>query len=1062
MTLFLFFLLFSPIQCQSVSLDGEWSGNLPLVNFPFTATFRGQTAEIRVPRLSLMNMAAFEIDTSVTPHVVQVRDTNCLLQPTPGSLLRAIWSLSSDGRQLTIAVRTADCATKLPTSFEAADGVLTIVARRRSGEPTPEPPTPKPTPARATPPPMPLFCPRDNFTEIETFRYYVTEERMSRVLEKCRCTDGRIGPECRVCTRDADCRVDNRTACETRFDRVRDAGNWFCSIVSDPAIEQYFSLNRSRLTVAFANGSADVTLWDSTNGLPRTFQCRATGCRASAAVSNTVTCDATLCWCERGAGCNPALLELLKGPTTTASFQCDADGLCSFRQRELPFFLSVKCRFGNCYSEAEERMRAHVAGPPRNSLPMLWAYSGAAWAIVALALACCLALLLASRPKIDVAADLRGDDTEPQQPGVQLRFESIFYGVGDRLLLRGISGHVAPGELLAIIGASGAGKTTLLDLLAGWRKSGEARGTILVDGEPRDSASFKRISGYVPQEEPFQPSLTVVEQLEITAALTFDAAVGPVARRRRVDQALADVGLSHVRHTRIGQVVAGGGGARGISGGERRRLSIANQLLARPRILFCDEPTSGLDAANALLVLDVLHRLARDRKQTIVLSIHQPRHDIFAMFNRLLLLQDGQAVYFGPAAMAAEHFAQLGAVCPAGVNFADFALDTLAAAKPEQRARFRAASHRLATADAALAQHTDERRRKHRQHSSTRRRHHHHRHSSRHHRRHRNDDDDGDDLRPSKVAADDDMAAAQRQPVLRGDGSYLASSFKRSEYSVSFLTQFTTLSYRSVLHTIRTWRLLATHALVAVLLALLVGAIYWKRGTGLAGFQDRLGSIFFSLALFAFANLSALDLFVTERDLFVREREASRYSPLAYYLSKAAVDIPLIRILPPVIYGLIVYTMIGYREGAIHMAIYIVALVLNSAASAALLYAVGAAVPSVAVGNVIGALLLLFFMLFGGFLLNNESAPDYVIWLQSVSFFNHAFEAAASNELAGAVFQFDPVGFFSVDVDGQAYLDQLGFSPLMLDTNLAALAGMTAAYLLLGYALLHFVVKSVR
>jgi ABC-type multidrug transport system ATPase subunit/ABC-type multidrug transport system permease subunit len=652
----------------------------------------------------------------------------------------------------------------------------------------------------------------------------------------------------------------------------------------------------------------------------------------------------------------------------------------------------------------------------------------------------------------------RAADTQPQLPGVQLRFDALHYRVGkkQRWLLRDVSGRVEPGELLAIIGASGAGKTTLLDLLAGWRKSGEARGAVLVDGAPRDARSFKRISGYVPQEEPFLPTLTVQEQLELTAELTFAPSVGPVARRRRVDEALADVGLAHVRHTRIGQVVSGGGGERGISGGERRRLSIANQLLARPRILFCDEPTSGLDAANALAVLQVLQRLARERKQTVVLSIHQPRHNIFAMFHRLLLLQDGETVYFGPAARAAAHFARLGAHCPAGVNFADFALDTLAAATPQQRAKFRESAYERAADENVIKNDDDDNDDdliKHRRRRRSSKKHHHH---SRH-RRHRHHHH-----QPTTTTTTTTTVDVSQLSHLRGDGTYLGSSFQRSEYAVSFLTQFNVLAYRSALHTVRTWRLLATHALVAIMLALLVGAIYWQRGTGLAGFQDRLGSIFFSLALFAFANLSVLDLFVTERDLFVREREAHRYSPLAYYLSKAAVDLPLIRVLPPLVYGLIVYEMIGYREGTVHWIIYLASLALCSTASSALLYAVGAAVPSVAVGNVIGALLLLFFMLFGGFLLNNASAPDYVIWLQSVSFFNHAFEAAASNELAGAVFQFDPAGYFSIDVDGQAYLDQLAFSPTMLPTNLAALGGMTALYLLLGYLLLHFIVKSVR
>lgn len=115
---------------------------------------------------------------------------------------------------------------------------------------------------------------------------------------------------------------------------------------------------------------------------------------------------------------------------------------------------------------------------------------------------------------------------------------------------------------------------------------------MLVDGQDRDPRSFKLISGYVPQEEPFLPTLTVREQLEFTAEFTFDESVGPVVRRNRVQQALEDVGLAHVADTRIGGLT---GGRRGISGGERKRLSIASQLLTRPRILFLDEVSNFFD-----------------------------------------------------------------------------------------------------------------------------------------------------------------------------------------------------------------------------------------------------------------------------------------------------------------------------------------------------------------------------------------------------------------------------------------------------------------------------------
>jgi ABC-type multidrug transport system ATPase subunit/ABC-type multidrug transport system permease subunit len=1044
------------------SLDGEWVGQLPVLGHVFVAKFSGSSVTISVPQLKLTNTANFTVQTMREPFVVTVPETNCYLQPFRGSTLRAIWKLNGDASQLTIAVRTMDCVSRLPESFEMADGVLIVVARRRSGVPTPAPPTPPPTPERPTPAPSPLRCPA-NYTTMQSFRRFFSEYNEWRQLPQCICSDGRIGPECSVCTRNADCneqRLSNDTSmrCQTDPLTITDGGQWYCAVVADPAIEQFVRLNRTRVTVAYANGTAEVILWESELGMPRKFTCAATGCRASRlGGADSVVCDETLCWCEHAIGCNPALLELLKQPRTDATFQCNSTGHCQFRQKELPIVIAVQCRYGQCESRRRDLplIASTLPRDPELVDSMFWSHFGVEIALTALAFACCLALLCANRPKIDVDGDVRGIDTQPQLPGVQLRFDAVHYRVNaKRWLLRDVSGRVEPGELLAIIGASGAGKTTLLDILAGWRKSGDAHGTVLVDGVPRDARSFKLISGYVPQEEPFLPTLTVQEQLELTAELTFAPSVGPMARRRRVDEALSDVGLTHVRNTRIGQVVSGGGGERGISGGERRRLSIANQLLSRPRILFCDEPTSGLDAANALAVLQVLQRLARDRKQTVVLSIHQPRHNIFAMFHRLLLLQDGETVYFGPAAKASAHFARLGAHCPSGVNFADFALDTLAAATPQQRVNFRKSAYDQSN-DNAIAVDSRERSPQ-RQHKRHRRRHRSNRRRSKHRSRSRSSN------KADVVVSADAAVDVSKLPILRGDGTYVGSSFKRSEYAVSFLTQFNVLAYRSALHTVRTWRLLATHALVAILLALLVGAIYWQRGTGLAGFQDRLGSIFFSLALFAFANLSVLDLFVTERDLFVREREANRYSPFAYYLSKAAVDLPLIRVLPPLVYGLIVYEMIGYREGTIHWIIYLASLTLCSLASSALLYAVGAAVPSVAVGNVIGALLLLFFMLFGGFLLNNGSAPDYVIWLQSVSFFNHAFEAAASNELAGAVFQFDPAGYFSIDVDGQAYLDQLAFSPEMLPTNLAALGGMTALYLLLGYLLLHFIVKSVR
>jgi len=129
---------------------------------------------------------------------------------------------------------------------------------------------------------------------------------------------------------------------------------------------------------------------------------------------------------------------------------------------------------------------------------------------------------------------------------------------------------------------------------------------------------------------------------------------------------MEQLGLTHVANTRVG-----GNGTRGISGGEKRRLSIGVELVTSPAIIFLDEPTSGLDSYNALSVVTTLKTLARDHRKTIIFTIHQPRSDVYILFDEVLLLADGGHLYCGPAANASEYFKNQGFSCPEGYNIAD-------------------------------------------------------------------------------------------------------------------------------------------------------------------------------------------------------------------------------------------------------------------------------------------------------------------------------------------------------------------------------------------------------
>lgn len=232
-------------------------------------------------------------------------------------------------------------------------------------------------------------------------------------------------------------------------------------------------------------------------------------------------------------------------------------------------------------------------------------------------------------------------------------------------ILKGISGVFPPGTLTAIMGPSGAGKTTLLNLIGGRTKSGYFSGQRIVNGVPiTDNTHYheilRRKSGYVLQTDTLFRDLTVEETVIFAAMLRLpssryeDTGAALLQQLNRVNQVLSDVGLNtkRIRTTRVGDEFTPG-----ISGGQRRRLSIAIELLDLQPILLLDEPTTGLDATAAAKLVYLLKSLASKRNKTIITTIHCPRPESFNVFDNLLLLESGgKAVYHGPAKDAVKYF----------------------------------------------------------------------------------------------------------------------------------------------------------------------------------------------------------------------------------------------------------------------------------------------------------------------------------------------------------------------------------------------------------------------
>lgn len=222
---------------------------------------------------------------------------------------------------------------------------------------------------------------------------------------------------------------------------------------------------------------------------------------------------------------------------------------------------------------------------------------------------------------------------------VSLTFADVNYTVSGKSILSNVNGYVEPGQMLAVMGPSGAGKSSLLDILSRKHKRGIASGRILINGASPTRRQFKRMTGFVDQDDSLMGTLTVRETLTYAALMRLPRKMPLKTKQRRVEDVIQELGISKIADSQIGIP-----GQRGISGGEKRRVSIGKELVTSPSLLFLDEPTSGLDAYNAGVVMECLKKLAHEGKRTVIVTIHQPRSNIFKMFDSLMLLSSGQTV----------------------------------------------------------------------------------------------------------------------------------------------------------------------------------------------------------------------------------------------------------------------------------------------------------------------------------------------------------------------------------------------------------------------------------
>uniref|UniRef100_A0A8C9WVI4 Broad substrate specificity ATP-binding cassette transporter ABCG2 n=1 Tax=Scleropages formosus TaxID=113540 RepID=A0A8C9WVI4_SCLFO len=584
-------------------------------------------------------------------------------------------------------------------------------------------------------------------------------------------------------------------------------------------------------------------------------------------------------------------------------------------------------------------------------------------------------------------------------------------------ILVSLNGIMKPG-VNAILGATGSGKSSFLDVLAARKDPTGLSGEVLIDGAPQPP-NFKCLSGYVVQDDVVMGTLTVRENFRFSAALRLPSSVSQKEKEKKVNELIKLLGLTKVADSKVGTQLI-----RGISGGERKRTNIGMELIIDPSVLFLDEPTTGLDASTANSVLLLLKRMA-SHGRTIIMSIHQPRYSIYRLFDSLTLLVNGKQVYHGPAQSALEYFAEIGYVCEEHNNPADFFLDVI-------------------NGDSTAAALTKA----------------------------ENSDGNGsiedhlvEEYKRSSYCQD---THAELERIVKGKDYSVKPKFRTITYSTSFSHQFKWVLKRTFRNLMLNPQTSVAQIGVTLFLALIVGAIFFGVKDDRSGLQNRMGALFFITTNQCFGSLSAAELFITERKLFVHEYISGYYRVSVYFLTKILSDIITLRTFPAIIFSCVAYFLIGFKATVEAFFTFMLSVALVAYTATAMTLAISADQTVVAVANIFMTISFVFMMIFSGLLVNLPSIVDWLAWFKYFSIPRYGFTALQINEFVGLIFCNSTltnstfcVHSFASRCTGEEYLEYQGinYSTWGLWQNHVALVVMTVIFLCIAYLKLRFIKK---
>ena len=505
-----------------------------------------------------------------------------------------------------------------------------------------------------------------------------------------------------------------------------------------------------------------------------------------------------------------------------------------------------------------------------------------------------------------------------------------------KTVLSDLSGNAEPGELIAVMGGSGSGKSTLLKCLSQRQLEGNHQGRVTFNGFSKDEygPTLKKTIAFLEQEDHFIAELTVQEHLIFHASLRMDQNIFDVRRLERVDEIIGSLGLSKAKHTLIGAIGSG------ISGGERRRLSYASEILQEASLLLCDEPTSGLDSSMAEMVVRTL-RAAADSGCTVLCCIHQPSKRVLDIFDKLLLLSSGETAFMGPVAGVLDYFGALGFPLQPKVDPVEHFMSLVAGSDLEGARSVAVASARK---DAVAL------------------------------------------TAPKKKA----------HPSSNGESTLQFDSSWKEQLRALLKREFTMRKRSAILTKATIGRTIGV--------SVLVSTIYWQVDKDQQGVFSITGALSFIVINHVFTyvigqSVAMPDVLPTLR----RESQANMYSVNSWYLSKSISDLPF-DLGTTLLLATVIYWCVGFTDDIENFVTFLVLLAFGAILSTGFGHLMGTLAFVLGKPELSVALCMLFLFpmfLFSGLLINFNDVPDGLVWLQYSSIFYYAFSLVFRNQWVG-------------------------------------------------------------